>query len=197
MVLSEITKSARESLKNYWGLAIGACVIYIFIQVVVGIVPIAGTLAGLIISGPLMLGLTYFSLSISRGQEPKLDQLFQGFNNFSNSMATYLLMILFVLLWALLLIVPGIIMAIAYSMTFFILADEPNIKPMEALEKSKKMMDGYKMKMFMLYMRFLLLSLACILTLGIGFFFLLPYIQICTAKFYEYVKVKHVESAVL
>ena len=49
-----------------------------------------------------------------------------------------------ILLWLLLLIVPGIIAAISYSQTFFILAEDDTIRPSEAIEKSKKMMEGYK-----------------------------------------------------
>lgn len=50
------------------------------------------------------------------------------------------------------------------------------------------MMDGYKLKLFRLVLRFLGLGLLCILTLGIGFFWLIPYTQVCMAKFYDDVK---------
>jgi len=69
----------------------------------------------------------------------------------------------------LLLIVPGIIAAISYSMTFFILVEDNSIGVNEARKKSVKMMDGYKWKYFRLGLRFFLLALLCILTLGIGF----------------------------
>jgi uncharacterized membrane protein len=94
-----------------------------------------------------------------------------------------------ILLWLLLLIVPGIIAAISYSQTFFILAEDNTIRPSEAIEKSKKMMDGNKLKYFYLCLRFLGLGLLCILTLGIGFLWLAPYIQVTNAKFYDDIKV--------
>lgn len=97
-------------------------------------------------------------------------------------------MILYVLLWTLLLIVPGIIAALGYSMTFYILADEPELKAEEALRKSKAMMDGYKLKLFYLDLRFFLLAFLCILTLGIGFLWLIPYVNVTTALFYEDIK---------
>jgi uncharacterized membrane protein len=68
------------------------------------------------------------------------------------------------------------------------LADDNSIKAMEAIDKSKKMMDGYKWKYFCLGLRFLGWALLCILTLGIGFLWLMPYMQVSMAKFYDDVK---------
>jgi uncharacterized membrane protein len=183
-----LMQMARESLKGKWGLAIGTFVIYILISIVLQIIPIFGPIAGLIISGPFALGLSIFLLNISRNQEAKLEQIFHGFNNFGTSLGAYLLMILFIILWLLLLIVPGIIAALSYSMTFFIIADDPSIGPMDAIDKSKKMMYGYKWKYFCLGLRFLGWALLCILTLGIGFLWLIPYMQVSCCKFYDDIK---------
>lgn len=183
-----IRQMARESLQGKWGLAIGTNVLYILAAIAIQAVPKIGTFISLIISGPLALGLTIFSLSISRNQDAKTEQLFQGFNKFGTAAGAYLLTILFSLLWGILLIVPGIIAAISYSMTFFILADDDSISAMDAIDKSKKMMDGYKWKYFRLGLVFFGLALLCILTLGIGFLWLLPYIQVSNAKFYDDLK---------
>jgi len=183
-------RSARESLKGKWLLAIGTFLIYTLLTSATDSWQwhsknITLSLLNLIIVGPLALGAAFFSLSLSRGKEARLEQLFQGFNYFSTAFITYLLILLFVLLWSLLLIVPGIIAALGYSMTFYILADDPLIKPQEALNKSKSMMNGYKWKLFYLCLRFFLLALLCILTLGIGFLWLIPYIHVTMAKFYD------------
>jgi uncharacterized membrane protein len=183
-----LMQMARESLKGKWGLAIGTLVVYILISLGIQLIPYVGPIASLIISGPFALGLSYFSLSISRNQDAKLEQIFQGFNNFGTALGTYLLMLLFTVLWAILLIIPGIIAAISYSMTFYILADDHSIGAMDAIDKSKKMMDGYKWKFFYLGLRFFGWALLCILTLGIGFLWLIPYLQVSMAKFYEDVK---------
>ena len=189
-----LMRAARESLKGKWGLAILTFLIYTLLTTAPGsveshgpILTLSSTLT-LIIGGPLALGAAIFSLSISRGKEARLEQIFQGFNSFSNAFIAYLLIILYVLLWALLLIIPGIIAALGYSMTFYILADDPLIKPQDALRKSKSMMDGYKLKLFYLGLRFFLLALLCILTLGIGFLWLIPYVHVTMAKFYDDIK---------
>jgi uncharacterized membrane protein len=189
-----LMREARESLRGKWGLAILTFFIYTLLTTTSGSTRLYGSMLTissmltLIIGGPLALGAAIFSLSISRGKEAMLEQIFQGFNNFSTALIAYLLIILYVLLWALLLIVPGIIAALGYSMVFYILADDPLIKPQDALKKSKSMMDGYKMKLFYLCLRFFLLALLCILTLGIGFFWLIPFIHVTMAKFYDDIK---------
>ena len=186
-----LMQMARKSLKDKWGLAIGTFVVYMLIigaiQTTTEFFPLVGLLL-LAISGPMALGIAIFSINISRNQDARLEQIFQGFNNFNTSLGAYLLMLLFTFLWTLLLIIPGIIAALSYSMTFYILADDNSIGAMEAINKSKKMMNGYKWKYFCLGLRFIGWSLLCILTLGIGFLWLLPYMQVSMVKFYDDIK---------
>jgi len=189
-----LMQMARESLKGKWGIAIGTLVVYLLIVVALQIIPVVGPIVSLLITGPLAIGLAIFSLSISRNQDTKLEQIFQGFNNFGTALGAYLLMVLFIILWMLLLIIPGIIASISYSMTFYILADDNSISAMDAIKKSKKMMYGYKWKYFCLGLRFFGWALLCILTLGIGFLWLMPYIQVSMAKFYDDIKANSLES---
>ena len=191
-----LMRAARESLKGKWGLAILIFFIFTLLTTTSGslrtngsILTLSSTLT-LVFGGPLTLGAAIFSLSISRGKEARLEQIFQGFNSFSKAFIAYLLIILYVFLWALLLIVPGIIAALGYSITFYILADDPLINPQDALKKSKSIMYGEKLKLFYLGLRFFLLALLCILTLGIGFLWLIPYVHITMAKFYDDIKEK-------
>jgi uncharacterized membrane protein len=184
----ELMRQAREALTGKWGLAIGTFVVYILILFAVQVIPVIGPIAGLIIGGPLVLGITIFSLSLSRKQDANLSQLFEGFNRFGIALGAYLLMVLFIILWMLLLIIPGLIAAISYAQTFYILAEDDKISAMEAIDKSKKMMYGYKWKYFCLGLRFLGWLLLCILTLGIGLLWLMPYIQVSAARFYDDIK---------
>jgi uncharacterized membrane protein len=73
-------------------------------------------------------------------------------------------------------------------MTYFVIVDNPEIGAYEALKVSKKLMDGYKMKLFLLLLSFIGWALLCILTLGIGFLWLMPYIQVTLVKFYDEIK---------
>jgi len=176
---------ARESLRGKWQLAVGVWCIYALITILAGDVEGMGPVLQVLIDGPLFLGLSVFALAISRDKEASISQLFTGFNDFIRTLVAYLLMGIFILLWSLLLIVPGIIAALAYSQTFFILAEDKSISAQEAITKSKTMMNGHKKQLFFLSLRFLGWFLLSILTLGIGFLWSLPYFYVTLAKFYD------------
>jgi uncharacterized membrane protein len=186
-----LMQMAKESLKGKWGIAIGTFVVYCMIigtiQVPAQFFPAYG-LISLIIAGPMDVGIAIFSLALSRNQDANIGLIFKGFLNFGTNLGAYFLMLLFVFLWSRLLIIPGIIAALSYSMTFYILADDNSIVAKEAIDKSKMMMNGYKWKYFCLLLRFFGWALLCILTLGVGFLWLIPYINISMAKFYDDVK---------
>lgn len=183
---------AEASLKGKWGLAIGTFIIYIAIisgtQIGIHYHHITANLALLILGGPLEYGAAVFTLALSRNQDTQFEQMFKGFERFGVALTAYLLMVLFTLLWTLLFIIPGIIALLSYSMTFFILADHPNMDPLTAIDKSKEMMYGFKLKYFWLNMIYLLLTILCIATLGIGFLWFIPYMHVTNAKFYDDIK---------
>ena len=185
---AEIMATAREMLEGRWGLAIGFVVILWGCSMVISSLPFIGGLASMLISGALQLSSAVFFLTLVRRGNVSLDMLLIGFKNFGNALATYLLMNIFILLWMLLLIIPGIIASLAYAQSFFILAENPNMGPIEAIRCSKEMMIGHKWKLFCLGLRFIGWILLCILTLGIGFIFLTPYMVSSLALFYDDVR---------
>ena len=179
-----LMRMAQKSLRGKWGLAIGTFLVYTLLTSGFGVARQTGIIS-LLVGGPFALGAATFSLSISRGKEARLEQIFNGFRYFSTALVTYLLMLLYVVVGLLLLIVPGIVMALRYSMTFYILADNPSLTPRAALAQSQQITEGSKWKLFYLCMRFLGLALLCVLTLGIGFLWLIPYVNVTMAEFYE------------
>ncbi len=125
---------------------------------------------------------------VYKGERPKLGTLFAGFKDFNRIVGTSALVCIYVWLWSLLLIVPGFIKGYSYAMTPFILRDCPGLAYNAAIEKSMAMMNGNKMKLFLLDLSFIGWWLLCLLTLGIGFLFLLPYMCTSRAAFYEDLK---------
>lgn len=186
---TQIMSEARASLNGKWPLAIGTFLILLLISMGAALIPVAGQIIGILIAGPLAVGGAYFALNIVRDQVAQTDDLFFSFNNnLGNSILAYLLVVAFALIGFILLIIPGIIVALALSQTWFILAENPSMDSYDAIMRSKKMMDGYKFKLFKIQLRLLGLGLLCLLTLGIGFLWLLPYQYVVYAKFYEEVK---------
>ncbi len=180
--------NARDSLRGFWGLAIGALIIYFLVFCVLGLFPVIGTIATYIIVGPMTVGGVRFTLSVSRKEKPEIGQIFSGFDRFGTHLAAYLLQTLFVCLWTLLLIIPGIIAALSYSMTYFIIAEDSSISASEAITKSKKMMKGNKWKLSYLGFRFTGWFLLVMLSFGIGFLWVGPYMYVSYAKFYDDLK---------
>lgn len=184
----EIRAKARESLKGNWGIAIGAIILTFLIALATQITPIIGFVIYIVISGALTMGINRFMLSIVRKEDVNIFYIFDGFNRIGTNLSALLLQILFIILWSLLLIIPGIIAAYAYSMTFYILADNKEMSAMDAIKKSKEMMEGNKMKLFWLSCSFIGWFLLAILTLGIGLIWLAPYISVSIATFYDDLK---------
>ncbi len=195
---SEIIAKARALLSGNWGVAVGVNFIYLFLFI--GMSLGDSVLSRLflpkeysfgiiqwIFSGALMVGLASFFISISR-KEPRFSRLFDGFNRFGRSFGAYFMYSLFLLLWTLLLIIPGIIKSFSYTMTFYILADDPDVGVLDAITRSRELMDGNKIKYWCLCWRFFGWFLLSILTCGIGFIWLYPYMNTAFAEFYQDIK---------
>jgi uncharacterized membrane protein len=140
------------------------------------------------IAGPFYLGFVGYFLKRIRGEDIYTKNIFDGFKRFSRSLALLLLTYIFTFLWALLLIIPGIIKSLSYSMAFFILYDNPEMKPRQALKESCRMMKGHRGKLFCLVFSFIGWLLLGVLTLGIGWLWLRPYVYMSVANFYENLK---------
>lgn len=146
------------------------------------------SLVSLLVSGPISFGVAAYFLGLAQDKEVTLNELFSGFQQFGKTFILHLLMSIFVFLWALLLIIPGIIASLRYAMAYYIMNDHPDISPMEAIEMSKEMMDGQKMRLFNLILSFIGWFLLGIITFGLGFLYLMPYYNATIANFYEDLK---------
>lgn len=186
---SSLRSSARDQLKGNWGIAVLLCLTFSIICGLPAYVPYFGVIIGIVLSGPLTLGLSTCFLKFVRRESFIFENLFDGFKRFSSSVIAQLLTTIFILLWTLLFIIPGIIAYCSYSMVFYILSDNPNLSAMEALRKSKEMMMGFKWKLFCLHLSFIGWALLSIITLGIGFLWLTPYVYSSIATFYEDLKI--------
>jgi uncharacterized membrane protein len=180
----ELRAMARGQLKGKWANPVIVTLIFL-LSALVSYIPVVGGGLTLILEGPLILGYSYYFLHFKRGNNPKLEDLFFGFKHLGSSIALYFIMWIFTLLWALLLIIPGVVAGIRYSMSFYVLCDSPDMGAMNALTKSKELMRENKMQMFVLGLSFIGWGLCCLFTFGIGFLWLLPYMALSMVNFYE------------
>lgn len=137
---------------------------------------------------PMGWGYVVSFLNHRRGVHVDIDQLFMGYKQFGRIFVAYLLNSLYVLLWTLLLIIPGIVKSLSYSLMPFILADNPGMSGEQAICRSMEMMQGNKFRLFLLILSFIWWAILAILTCGIGFLWLYPYVYASLAAFYDDVK---------
>lgn len=141
---------------------------------------------------PLNIGVAQNVLAWSRGEDiNKWKVLFGGFNSariFFKQVGVVVLNTILCALWAILLIVPGIIKGLAYSMYPYVLRDEPDLSVWQTLKKSEAIMKGYKGKLFLMYLSFVGWFILGAFTFGILYIWLTPYVMTSTVKFYDDVR---------
>lgn len=139
-----------------------------------------------VLSSVISVGYAKFNLDfIDRQKEPELSTVFGYFPHWKTAAVASLLQSLYVFLWSLLLVIPGIMAGYSYAMTNYILSEHPEMEPREAIARSKEMMDGNRWRLFCLQFSFIGWNLLSGLTLGIGNLWLNPYKQVATAAFYR------------
>lgn len=186
---SELRAVSRTTLSGNWMMAALATLVYLLIAGGVSSIPVAGSVLAIIITYPLAYGFAILFLDLFREGKPiDIGKLFDGFKDFGRVWGTLILVAIYTILWTCLLIIPGIVKSYSYALTPFILKDESELKYNAAIEKSMRMMDGYKMKLFLLDLSFIGWMILSILTLGIGLLFLQPYMNTARAAFYEDLK---------
>ncbi len=147
---------------------------------------------------PLSVGIVNAFLALLRTGDNNLtaNSFRLGFSKgYLRNLAAMLLVCLFVFLWSLLLIVPGIIMGLAYAMVPYLIQDHPEMGLMEAIKTSRKMMKGHKFDLFYLQLSFIGWAFLCVLTLCIGYLWLFPYMEAALTAFYEDVHGQYLQAA--
>lgn len=139
----------------------------------------------MVVGGPIQLGYAQFLLKQQDGVECGVPDLFSQFHRFGQGFLQSFMRGLFTLLWGLLFIIPGIVKSLSYAMTPFIMAENPDLTAKEAINISKQIMDGHKAELFWLNLTFFGWIILCVFTLGIGFLFLNPYMNVSYAVFYR------------
>lgn len=193
MILDRIAikAHAKENFKaNYW-ISVLVFVIYAAIAGLCNSLSTIGVgAAAILIFLPVITaGTDFYALKVYRGENAELADMFCGLKNYGHVLGGMLWMELFTFLWSLLFVIPGIVKMIAYSMTPYILIDQPEIGAKDALKLSMQMTQGHKGEIFVMYLSFLGWLLLTALTGGIlGIFYTTPYINVTLAGYYESLK---------
>lgn len=184
--ISTLKNEARLALRGNWGTAAIAAVLF---AVIMGATNGAPALGFFFLAVPIEFGYVTAFRKLLHGNSDIIDNTASAaFENYTHKVGTGALRWLYVFLFTLLLIIPGIIKSLSYALVPYILEDNPALTSTETLRLSADMMRGHKGRLFGLYLSFIGWWFLCLFTLGIGYFFLQPFVKTTVAGFYEDVK---------
>ena len=154
------------------------------------VMAVVGMAISLFVGNAADVGLAHYFI-LNTDSKPSFADAFYGFKvKYLRNIGTLLLVGIKIVLWSCLLLVPGIIKSIEYSIIPYILADDAEISSKEAFKKAKEMMMGNKWRLCKLYISFFGWFVLCVVTCGLGTPFLLPYVSAANAEFYAELKNK-------
>lgn len=184
----ELKQMAKGQIKGNIGVLFVCTLIMSISSTILSSIYIIGPIAALFITPAFTIGLLGIYISLTSGVKPEIPRLFDGFSIVTKAFTLNILVALFTTLWSLLFVIPGIVKGLSYSMSYYILAENPNMSATEALNESKRIMNGHKMDLFVLSLSFFLWMLAVVFTLGIAIIYVGPYVAATTANFYNSIK---------
>ena len=190
---AELKARARAQLgggifQNLWMMGLAVCLLVGLLESAAAtILPAIGAL---IVIGPLEYGQAYIFLKQARDRQPvQLGDMFRGFqDDFGGTFLIGFLSQLFVALWSLLFLIPGIVKSYAYSMAYYVKLDHPDYGWKACIDESRRLMNGHKWEKFVLDLSFFGWILVGALCLGVGTLWVTPYMAATEAQFYEYVR---------
>ena len=204
---NDLKEEALATLKGKWGSFVGLTFIYVLLYCLASCwteyrtifqgssfttLAMVFTVIGSILTIafiPMQFGYAVAHLHSSRQDLPaEIGDLFFGYRRFWHVLGTMLLTMLAIIGGMILFVIPGIILAFAYAIVPLVLRDNPELSAVEVLQKSRMMMKGHKMDLFLLYLSFIGWAILCIFTLFIGYLWLAPYMQMTEVKFYEQIR---------
>ena len=193
---SELRKDAKARMSGNWTAGVMLTLVVLIVSSLFASISylannealslVYSIVINLFLSFPLTVGLYMAFLSFARGEELNVSTLFGAFNRtyYKKSVVLCFLMSIYTCLWMLLLIIPGFIKSLSYSMAPYILIENPDISAEMAIRRSMAMMNGHKMDLFLIYLGMIGLGILSALLFFIPLLWIVPYYQVVLAKFY-------------
>lgn len=182
----ELKSLAKEQIRGNIGmLFISALVMSLIVSAASAITAGIGTI---FIAAPLQIGWILILFGLTEGIKPEVSTIFDGFAIYGKALLLYILTAIYVMLWSLLFFIPGFVKAYSYSMAPYILAENQNMTASEAINESRRIMNGHKMDLFVLELSFIPWFLLGAITFGIAFIYVAPYMDMTKVNFYNKIK---------
>ena len=189
MSICEIKTQAKSQIKGKIGSLFLIMLIYLVIAYITGFMSVFTLgISVLLVSSPMIFGYLNVYLKLVSTSQVEVSTLFSGFKIIWKSIGAQLLQGIYIFLWSMLFFVPGIIKTFSYAMTNYIILENPEIGLNEAITRSREMMHGNKMKLFLLQLSFIGWLLLIPFTFGMISIYVVPYMQTATVNFYNSIK---------
>ncbi len=184
MSRSEIKRKAREQLgRNIFATP---WLIAILVALIANAVISVSSLVAFLFIGPISFGISALFLKQARDRKTMdVVGLFGGFNDFGQNFLLGFLSSLFIALWSMLFVIPGIVKRYSYSMIYYIKADHPEYDWKQCIDESRRIMDGHKWELFVLELSFIGWWIVGSLCLGVGTLWVASYVSAAKAQFYR------------
>ena len=193
MTRIEIKEKAKAQLggKIFGSKWLIALVVDLIVTVILGAG--AGVTLGLLIivlTGVMNYGHAYVYLKNARdGEQMEIGDVFKGFNSdFGDLFLLGFMQSLFIALWSILLVVPGIVKSYSYARAYYLKVDHPEMNWKDCITESRNLMQGHKWELFVLDLSFIGWYIVGALCLGVGTLWVSPYHNSARALFYESIK---------
>ena len=160
------------------------------------VIAVVISVVGLILGGVMEIGKARYHLNLIDGAAARFDDLFSAFPQFLAALVMRLVRGLLITLGMLLLVIPGVMLVFSYAAAPYIMAQDPECEGLEALRRSRELMKGNRMELFLLDLSFIGWDLLSLLTLGIGSLFLNPYKEAARASFFRHIGLGYQGSSV-
>lgn len=184
MDFSRIKSFAKSKLKEQYGLALLFTLILSAAALLYLLDNELAIIFGTLITPALSLSHANMNIALLASNRLRFGHLTYGFRDWWSAFKLHFFSTLYIYLWTLLFIIPGIVHAFAYSQAMYILASNPKMGAHECLRRSKALMKGHKREYFRLILSFLGWFLLCIPTFGLLLIWVIPYLNATLATFY-------------
>lgn len=190
---AELKAQAKEQIKGKIGIIFITMLVMAIVSAVatgvLSLIPVVGSLvASIIVTPAFTLSAVRIYLNVANGGRPSVGDGFSGFDDFWAAFKVTFFIGLYTFLWSLLFVIPGIIKAISYSMSMYVLAENKGMSAHDCIAQSKEMTNGHKMDLFVLELSFIGWILLGAITFGIAFIWVLPYMETTYVNAYNVLK---------
>ncbi len=207
---AEFKAEAKQSLQGKYWYSVGVTLLFTVLSAIqVSIVTLLASNNAQAVSSivnllltfffqiPISVGLIRYFIKLAKGGDAQVGDMFHVFKNgYGNVILTEIKQAVFIMLWSMLFVVPGIIKMYQYFMIDYMLAENPSMNNKRAFAITKAAMAGHKWEAFVLGLSFIGWVLLAGLTAGIGTFFLMPYMRTTFSKYYLALKETAIEKGI-